>query len=257
MTERTPFHDLVPSTPLARAFAAAEWLHSSQTLKQDDAAKAAGVKPVPYLTHLVEVMSLLIRAGASTEQLIAGLLHDALEDQPCTPAGTSTAQFLRDEFGETVYELVEHCSDTVAECVDGAKVKQPKPDWATRKKEHIRKIDAQAQVDAGFLLITLCDKLSNAQSIVHDVLHECDQVWDRFNNEKDPRRTAWYYSMMLQLIQKHSANLTEKSPALIARLERNVAQLSAFAEESAAARGLTGELVDLQVTLQAVLTEKS
>ena len=41
-----------------------------------------GVEPtVPYLAHLLEVSALVWLGGGDETQAIAGLLHDALEDQ--------------------------------------------------------------------------------------------------------------------------------------------------------------------------------
>ena len=36
---------------------------------------------VPYVSHLLAVSSLVIESGGTEDQAIAGLLHDAVEDQ--------------------------------------------------------------------------------------------------------------------------------------------------------------------------------
>ena len=60
---------MIPKTKTAQAFALAEWLHGDQYRKNSD----EEALKIPYLTHLIDVMSLLIQVGASDDQLIAGL----------------------------------------------------------------------------------------------------------------------------------------------------------------------------------------
>jgi len=66
-----------------------------------------GVRAEPYFNHLSEVARLLAEAtgGSDPELVIAGLLHDILED-----TGTSRAE-LEAEFGPTVATLVAEVTD--------------------------------------------------------------------------------------------------------------------------------------------------
>ena len=50
---------MIPQTKTAQAFALAEWLHGDQYRKNSD----EEALKIPYLTHLVDVMSLLIQSG--------------------------------------------------------------------------------------------------------------------------------------------------------------------------------------------------
>ena len=68
---------MIPQTKTAQAFALAEWLHGDQYRKNSD----EEALKIPYLTHLIDVMSLLIQVGESDDQLIAGLLQVALETE--------------------------------------------------------------------------------------------------------------------------------------------------------------------------------
>ncbi|MDY7020561.1 MAG: HD domain-containing protein, partial [Cyanobacteriota bacterium] len=63
---------------------------------------------VPYIAHLLGVASIALEHGASEDEVIAALLHDAVEDQ----GGASTQAEIRLMFGETVAEIVEGCTDT-------------------------------------------------------------------------------------------------------------------------------------------------
>ncbi len=59
-------------------------------------------KAVPYIVHPLEVFNILYRMGADENLLVAGLLHDVLEDTD------TTVDELKAEFGEDVAELVEY-----------------------------------------------------------------------------------------------------------------------------------------------------
>jgi guanosine-3',5'-bis(diphosphate) 3'-pyrophosphohydrolase len=73
--------------------------HSAQRRKGADAA--------PYVNHLIEVATLLstVAGVQDVEILMAGVLHDVLEDTP------TTAQEVAARFGPRVCELVEALSD--------------------------------------------------------------------------------------------------------------------------------------------------
>jgi guanosine-3',5'-bis(diphosphate) 3'-pyrophosphohydrolase len=76
---------------LARAYAVAEEHHGDQT-------RPAGE---PYVQHLLEALEIAVDSGATDpDVLVAVLLHDVVEDTPCT------LDEVRAEFGDRVAELV-------------------------------------------------------------------------------------------------------------------------------------------------------
>src|SRR3989344_3308418 len=83
---------------------------------------------IPYITHPLTVGLILAHAGASEHVVIAGILHDALEDS--APTKKVTQADLSKEFGEDVTTLVESVSEA-----------DKSVPWAARKLsalEHIR-----------------------------------------------------------------------------------------------------------------------
>ena len=60
---------------------------------------------LPYFEHVVAVAWILDRAGFDEDVVIAGLLHDLVEDTPTTP------QDIEARFGRTVTDLVGYCSE--------------------------------------------------------------------------------------------------------------------------------------------------
>ncbi len=99
------------------ALVMAAQLHASQIRKGSR---------VPYVSHLLAVSSLVIESGGTEDQAIAGLLHDAVEDQ----GGLETLERISDHFGSGVADIVDHCTDAHEE---------PKPDWRPRKENTLLK----------------------------------------------------------------------------------------------------------------------
>ena len=107
-------------------------LHKKQTRKGSN---------IPYFTHLSSVSNLIIENNGTTTQAIAGLLHDAVEDQ----GGAKTLAVIKRKFGPRVAKIVDQCSDTTI---------KPKPPWKTRKIKYIENIKNKTQD----MLVSLCDK---------------------------------------------------------------------------------------------------
>src|SRR5690554_4947799 len=81
---------------------------------------------IPYITHLLAVASIVGTFGGTEDQVIAGLLHDAVED--CVETIPDIADQIRERFGADVLAIMLACSDTV---------EFPKPDWKTRKETYL------------------------------------------------------------------------------------------------------------------------
>ena len=109
------------SDQFVEALVFAARLHAKQVRK------GAGI---PYLSHLLGVASLVLEHGGDETEAIAGLLHDAIEDQACGYSGGASGlrQAIADRYGEEVAVIVEACTD--ADTV-------PKPPWRARKEAYI------------------------------------------------------------------------------------------------------------------------
>ncbi|MGA8540589.1 MAG: HD domain-containing protein, partial [Terriglobales bacterium] len=152
----------------------ASGLHHSQPRKSTH---------IPYIAHLMSVCALVIEAGGDEDQAIAGLLHDAVEDQ----GGLPTLETIRHMFGDRVADIVKSCSDsTVSDSTQ-------KPPWRERKVkylEHLRSADGDA------LLVSAADKLHNARAILADYRELRDELWSRFNASKEEQ--LWYYGALVE-----------------------------------------------------------
>ncbi len=133
---------------------------------------------IPYVSHLLAVAALVLEAGGDEDQAIAGLLHDAVEDQ----GGLARLDDIRARFGDRVADIVWACTDSH---------EQEKIDWRVRKEAYI---EGMAAKPADALLVSLADKTHNLSAIARDHAALGDAVWDRFTGGKDG--TLWYYAAL-------------------------------------------------------------
>jgi (p)ppGpp synthase/HD superfamily hydrolase len=135
---------------------------------------------MPYITHPFTVAMLLLETGCSQDVVIAGLLHDTIEDT------SLSYENLRKEFGEFVAKLVKECSEH-----DKTKT------WEERKQYTIHKLQ---RISAEGCMITCADKLHNIRSTVKEFQVCGDAVWNRFNRGKDKQQ--WYYCSLVAELGK-------------------------------------------------------
>ncbi len=140
---------------------------------------------IPYFTHLVSVSNNVIENGGNTDEVIAGLLHDAVEDQ----GGEKTLKLIKKRFGNKVAKIVEECTDTKI---------TPKPPWLERKKKYLSGMKKSTQSS---LFVSLCDKLHNATCIVNDYQRVGRKLWKRFN--ASPKQVYWYHNSLYKNFSKN------------------------------------------------------
>ena len=159
---------------------------------------------VPYMTHLLGTAAAVLHFGGDEDQAIAGLLHDAAEDQ----GGRATLEAIRQRFGDRVAEIVEGCTDTFEE---------KKPDWRPRKEAYLAKL---AQEPQHVLLVSAGDKLDNARAIVADLRREQhrDALWSRFTGGA---QSLWYYRALVEAYRKAGVGpIVEELDAAVSEMER-------------------------------------
>ena len=132
--------DLAPD--LVRLARAADY-----AARQHIAQRRKGPRGEPYVNHLTEVASLLAEAtdGSDVVLLMAGLLHDTLEDTD------TTYEDLVERFGSDVAALVAEVTD------DKSLTKEE------RKRRQIEKTSAKSHHAK---LLKIADKTSNLRSLV-------------------------------------------------------------------------------------------
>jgi GTP pyrophosphokinase len=104
----------------------------------------------PYLSHPLEVADILADMRLDARTLVAGLLHDVLEDTDVTPAA------LRESFGREIAGLVESVTKI-------SRVQEASPEL--QRAETIRKIILAMTDDLRVIFIKLADRLHNVQTL--------------------------------------------------------------------------------------------
>jgi (p)ppGpp synthase/HD superfamily hydrolase len=183
------------SQRFADALAMAYELHGRQRRKGSN---------IPYISHLMAVSALVLEHGGDEDEAIAALLHDAVEDQ----GGQPTLKRIEDTFGPRVGAIVAGCSDTDV---------VPKPPWRERKERYIAHVHT---ADASVRLVSSCDKLHNARTLLADYRLVGEALWSRFSASRD--ETLWYYRSLVDAYRSHG------NSAVVDELERVLDDLDAL-----------------------------
>jgi len=125
---------------LEQAYKKAEEMHAGQLRKSGE----------DYITHPLAVVKILAELGMDENTLIAGLLHDAVEDTPYTQ------EDLKKDFGAEVALLVDGVTKL------GSLVFESKEE---RQAENLRKMFLAMSKDIRVLIIKLADRLHNLRTI--------------------------------------------------------------------------------------------
>lgn len=135
---------------------------------------------LPYLSHPLGVMELLIDAGAPEPVVVAGVLHDVLEDTDATSGD------LESRFGADVAKLVMDLSEA-----------DKTLSWEDRKRHTIQDLEG---VEGHVLLAACADKLHNLLSIQADLAVQGPALWDRFKRGRSQQ--AWYYRELARVFTR-------------------------------------------------------
>lgn len=139
---------------------------------------------IPYIVHPMEVMQILTSMNCATDVIIAGILHDTLEDTDTKP------DEIKNLFGDNVFKIVQ------TESEDKSK------SWKERKQHTIDCLKTDTRETK---LVCLADKLSNLRSIYVDFMNTGNKVWERFNAPKESIK--WYYESIADALEEDFKNL--------------------------------------------------
>ena len=194
---------------------------------------------IPYSAHPVHVSTILANAGLDENMVIAGLLHDVVEDvKPVLSVLTrlravypdkewadeeaalqgQLKNLIESEFGPGVLKLIEGVSERKTE-------KGSERPWKDRKLEQLRHLRGASP---GVALLKCADALHNAASILRDMQTRTDdgarEVLKRFNAVPDD--ILWYHGSVAAIVSerllpehRHLASQTERA---VRELEREV-----------------------------------
>jgi len=213
---------------LGRAYQRA--LEAADELFRDEMRKG---KSQPYLAHLLAVSALVLRDGGSRAEVIAGLLHDVMEDKGRSKRDIEV--IVGPELGPAVADIVFGCSDGVDE--EGRRIggERGSANWHERKRTYLAHLEL---ADPSVLRVSAADKLDNAADLLADLSAHGDEALRVFN--APPADQLWWYESLDAIF---TARLHDSF--LPARLHRTVVEIIAVVdiieatrlwEEAAAAR---------------------
>lgn len=142
--------------------------HDGQRRKTDN---------VAMIFHPFTVGMLLQRTGMSEDTVIAGILHDVVEDTKYT------IDDIENIFGKKVRTIVEEVTENKA------------LEWKERKKEAIEKVR-----NASFegKMVECADKINNLETLYDLIEEKGEEVWKSFN--KPYTEQKWYYTEMYNAV---------------------------------------------------------
>ena len=143
--------------------------HNGQKRKSD--------KEVDMIFHPYTVAMMIQRAGGSDEAVIAGLLHDVVEDTPYN------LDDIKNEFGDNIASVVSEVSE------------KKELEWEERKQEAMDRIKT-ASIDGK--LVECADKISNLETMYNLYEEIGDEIWNSFKRPKDKQK--WYYTEMYKAV---------------------------------------------------------
>lgn len=134
------------------------------------------VSGLPYFVHPYAVGFLLAHFTDNEDVVIAGLLHDVLED-----VSGMTAEKLEKEFGQEVARLVEEVTEDRSIRITGLAFTRTSR-WRAIKEEYLRRLSDDSE---GALMIVAADKICNIRSLMDDYPKHGGDFWKMYGRTKE------------------------------------------------------------------------
>jgi len=166
---------------IEKAIKKATELHEGQFRKNTE--------KIPYISHPIEVTELLSSYTSDEEVIVAGLLHDTIEDTEYSP------KELEKEFGKKVYQIVIGVTEPK---IDSNGQKLP---WVKRKAGYVNNLDKVIQES---LLVCAADKICNMQNQINDYELNGEEFLHKFNSTPQERYT--YHQKVLDVLKSKLKN---------------------------------------------------
>lgn len=149
---------------------------------------------LPYLTHPANVAIILTRYGCDETTVVAGILHDVIED--CVTK-EYTAEMLEQRIGSKF-------GDEVLETVLMVTHRRHGPDGEEYSPQEVKEeyLERLAEATERARWVCAADKLHNANSLLADLARtiEPENVWARFKVGKDG--TVWWYRAVYERLKE-------------------------------------------------------
>ena len=137
----------------------------------------------PFVAHPFAVGFLLSQYTDDEDIILAGLLHDVLED-----VEEYTKEDMKKEFGDSVTKIVESVThnDSLG--------------WKERSIDYLQKIQSSEKS----LMVSCADKIHNLRSSIEGVEKMGESFWDAFSAQK--KDYQWFYTSVLEIARRDLNN---------------------------------------------------
>lgn len=162
-------------------------LQTAAVLHRDQLRKNTGA--ITYITHPFAVAIILSSYTDDEDIIIAGLLHDTVEDSDYT------SEELEKDYGKNVREIVMGVTEQKDDELGN---KRP---WKIRKEDYLKNLENDSE---GSLLLCAADKIHNMRTI----LDEYNEVGPEFlkNFSCTPKEKNWYHGEILKVLHRKLEN---------------------------------------------------
>jgi (p)ppGpp synthase/HD superfamily hydrolase len=190
---------------IEKAIVRATVLHQMQKRK---------VSGVPYIVHPYSVAFLLAHYVEDEDVIIAGLLHDTLEDIP-----DYTEAMLRAEFGERVCTIVKEVTEDFTDAEKGDH-RLRGTNWRARKEQYLRNLENDSPEA---LLVATADKVHNMRNALDEYHVHGAAVWEKFR--RNVENLVWFYTEAARVISERLKHpLVDEMNRLLRELQAVAAQ---------------------------------
>lgn len=133
----------------------------------------------PYILHPFAVATIIKDYSNDDTLVIAGLLHDVIEDCP-----NYSLEEIEAQFGSDVANIIKYVTEL------------PKTNsWYIRKKDSIKK---KKKAPYSAKVVYAADKIHNLTCLIKDYQEKENDLWSYFNSEKE--EILWYYENIVRSI---------------------------------------------------------
>lgn len=211
---------------LRRAYEFSEKAHAGQTRRSGD----------PYFQHPLAVASVLVSLKTDTIAIIAGLLHDTVEDT------LATTEQLADQFGQEVAHLVDGVTKIG---------KITFKNYEEKQAENFRKMLLSMADDIRVVLIKLADRLHNMRTLEYlgerkrqEIAQETLEIYAPLANRLG---IGWLKNELEDLCLKHlKPDVYEQLRIRVAKRDEDrqqyIQEVIALVKNAIAETGLPGEV---------------
>ncbi len=188
------------TSKIEKAIKVATYAHRNQKRKGSD---------IPYISHPFSVMIILSEYTNDEDIIIAGILHDLLED---TDTKEYSKMDIENDFGKRVLTIIQGVSEDKNKYSD---IINEKDTWKNRKIEYLKHL---SEASEAAILVSSADKLHNLFTTIEGIKIVGEKAWDIFNSSKEEQ--IWFYKEFASILNTRLPN-----HPLVKRVIDSVAEL--------------------------------